>query len=172
MKNTQKWLAVVGTREVDDEIRADIETYVMAKFAEGYSIVSGGATGADHEAARIAYSYGLGADRFRIYLPVELQVYCDSLVTRGRAGKCRLEDANETTDLLGHISATLPGVISDKTPYIAVDAESFHARNCQVVDLADELVAFRTNMSPGTTFTIEQAQTKSIPVMVFDYKRL
>ena len=56
-----KWLAVVGTREVNDTIRRDIEQFVGQKIAEGSGIVSGGATGADHEAARLAYEHGLEA---------------------------------------------------------------------------------------------------------------
>lgn len=58
-----KWLGVVGTREVNDTIRRDIECFVGQKIAEGGGIVSGGATGADHEAARLAYEHGLEAAR-------------------------------------------------------------------------------------------------------------
>ena len=84
-----KWLGVVGTREVDDTIRRDIEQFVGQKIAEGGGIVSGGATGADHEAARLAYECGLEAARFRIFLPVELELYCQALYDRAAVGKCR-----------------------------------------------------------------------------------
>lgn len=76
MGQTMKWLAVVGTREVNDTIRRDIEQFVGQKITEGGGIVSGGATGADHEAARLAYECGLEAARFRIFLPVKLELYC------------------------------------------------------------------------------------------------
>jgi predicted Rossmann fold nucleotide-binding protein DprA/Smf involved in DNA uptake len=166
----KRWLAVVGTREVDGDIRCDIEEYVTVKIAEGYGIVSGGATGADHEAAQIAVREGLSAERFRIYLPTSLNIYIKALIRRGRDGKCDPGDAKETTTLLQQIAQNIPGVIYEGT-FREVDAESFHARNCQIVDLADELVAFRTNMSPGATFTIEQATVKNIPTRVFDYER-
>ena len=55
------------------------------------------------------------------------------------------------------------------TEFTEVNADSFHARNCQIVALADELVAFRVNNSPGTTFTIDEAKEKGISVKVFDY---
>ena len=71
-----KWLAVVGTREVDSKIRRDIERFVSQKITEGNGIVSGGATGVDHEAARLAYECGLEAARFQIFLPVKLELYC------------------------------------------------------------------------------------------------
>lgn len=164
-----KWLAVVGTREVNDTIRRDIEQFVGQKIAEGSGIVSGGATGADHEAARLAYEHGLEAVRFQIFLPVKLEVYCQALYDRAAAGKCRQDDAVATVDLLRDIAKHRPGVLRDATDFNEVNAESFHARNCQIVALADELVAFRVNDSRGTTFTIDQAQEKGIPVKVFDY---
>ena len=164
-----KWLAVVGTREVNDTIRRDIECFVGQKIAEGGGIVSGGATGADHGAARLAYEHGLEAARFRIFLPVELELYCQALYDRAAVGKCRQDDAVATVALLRDIARNRPGVIRDTTEFTEVNADSFHARNCQIVALADELVAFRVNGSPGTTFTIDQAQAKGIPVKVFDY---
>ena len=164
-----KWLGVVGTREVNDTIRRDIEQFVGQKIAEGGGIVSGGATGADHEAARLAYEHGLEAARFRIFLPVELELYCQALYSRAAGGKCRQDDAVATVDLLRDIAKHRPGVLHDATDFNEVNADSFHARNCQIVALADELVAFRVNDSPGTTFTIDQAREKGIPVKVFDY---
>lgn len=164
-----KWLGVVGTREVNDTIRRDIEQFVGQKIAEGGGIVSGGATGADHEAARLAYECGLEAARFRIFLPVELELYCQALYDRAAVGKCRQDDAIATIALLRDIAKHRPGVLHDATDFNGVNADLFHARNCQIVDLADELVAFRVNDSSGTTFTIDQAQEKDIPVKVFDY---
>lgn len=164
-----KWLAVVGTREVDDTIRRYIEQFVGQKIAEGSGIVSGGATGVDHEAARLAYERGLEASRLRIFLPVKLELYCQALYDRAVVGKCRQDDVTATVALLRDIAKHQPGVLRDTTDLNEVNAESFHARNCQIVDLADELVAFRVNDSRGTTFTIDQAQAKGIPVKVFDY---
>ena len=164
-----KWLAVVGTREVNDTIRRDIGRVVGQKIIEGSGIVSGGATGVDHEAARLAYECGLEAARFQIFLPVKLELYCQALYDRAADGKCRQDDAIATVALLRDIAKHRPGVLRDTTDFNEVNAESFHARNCQIVDLADELVAFRVNNSRGTTFTIDQAREKGIPVKVFDY---
>lgn len=170
MKTEGKWLGVVGTREVDDVIRADMERYLVEKIQAGYGIVSGGATGADHEAARIAMREGLREDRLRIFLPTALGAYYTALLARGQAGKCQPQDAAETVALLQHVAATNPGVVYDQTPFTAVDATSFHARNRQIITLADELVAYRVGMSAGTTYTIDQAQAKGMPVKVFDYE--
>lgn len=164
-----KWLAVVGTREVNDTIRRDIERVVGRKIIEGSGIVSGGATGVDHEAAQLAYEHGLEVSRFRIFLPVKLELYCQALYDRAAVGKCRQDDAVATVALLRDIAKNRPGVLHDTTEFTEVNAESFHARNCQIVDLADELVAFRVNDSRGTTFTVDQAKEKGIPVSVFDY---
>ena len=164
-----KWLAVVGTREVNDTIRRDIERVVGRKIIEGSGIVSGGATGVDHEAAQLAYEHGLEVSRFQIFLPVKLELYCQALYDRAAVGKCRQDDAVATVALLRDIAKNRPGVLHDTTEFTEVNAESFHARNCQIVDLADELVAFRVNDSRGTTFTVDQAKEKGIPVSVFDY---
>lgn len=164
-----KWLGVVGTREVNDTIRRDIEQCVGQKITEGGGIVTGGATGVDHEAARLAYEHGLEAARFRIFLPVELELYCQALYDRAAVGKCRQDDAVATVALLRDIAKHRPGVLRATTEFTEVNAESFHARNCQIVALADELVAFRVNDSPGTTFTIDQVRQKGIPIKVFDY---
>ncbi len=88
---------------------------------------------------------------------------------RAAVGKCRQDDVIATVALLRNIAKHRPGVLCDATDFNEVNAESFHARNCQIVALADELVAFRVNGSPGTTFTIDQAQAKGIPVKMFDY---
>ena len=164
-----KWLGVVGTREVNDTIRRDIERVVGRKIIEGSGIVSGGATGVDHEAAQLAYEHGLEVSRFQIFLPVKLELYCQALYDRAAVGKCRQDDAIATIALLRDIAKHRPGVLRDATDFNEVNAESFHARNCQIVALADELVAFRVNDSRGTTFTIDQAREKGIPTKVFDY---
>lgn len=166
---SERWLAVVGTREVDETTRHDIEWYVKRKISDGYGIVSGGATGVDHEAAQLAYDVGLTAEQFRIYLPVRLEQYCRALLERGEQGKCNAIDARRTTTLLGNIAVNRPGVIYDQTPFTIVNAESFHARNRQIVELATELVAYRVNHSTGTSYTINAAEQKQIPVKVFDY---
>lgn len=167
-----KWLGVVGTREVNDVICHDIESYVGQKIAAGYGIVSGGATGTDHRAARLAYAAGLDAEKFRIFLPVELRAYCHALLKRAAAGKCNPEDAKETIELLEKIARERPGVIVDKTDFTTVDERSFHARNLQIVGLADELVAFRVAHSRGTMFTVEQAEQVGLLAEVFDYSTL
>lgn len=167
--NEASWLAVVGTREVDYQIRQDIEEYIGQKIADGYGIVSGGETGVDHEAARLAFAAGLSKEKFRIYLPIELGKYCVELIARSAEGKCRESDARETVELLTKINEDSPGVICDKTPFSRLDEESFQARNLQIIDLADELVAFRVDMSRGTTFTVEQARWLGMAVEVIDY---
>ena len=122
-----KWLGVVGTREVNDTIRRDIERFVGQKIADGCGIVSGGATGTDHEAARLAYECGLEAARFQIFLPVKLELYCQALYDRAVVGKCRQDDAVATVALLRDIAKNRPGVLHDTTEFTEVNAESFHA---------------------------------------------
>lgn len=148
---------------------AILSILLVKRLLKAAGLLSGGATGVDHEAARLAYEWGLEAARFQIFLPVKLELYCQALYDRADVGKCRQDDVIATVALLRDIAKNRPGVLHDTTEFTEVNAESFHARNCQIVDLADELVAFRVNDSRGTTFTVDQAKEKGIPVSVFDY---
>lgn len=165
-----KWIAIIGTREVTPEIRRDMEREVGRVIAAGDGIVTGGATGADHEALRIALGAGYDGTRLRVYLPTDRETYCTALVRRAREGKHRPDDVADTVELLRRVAAEDPGVIHDATPFGAVSAESFHSRNDRIVNHADGLLAFRIDMSAGTTYTIDHARRQGLAVTVFDYQ--
>lgn len=164
-----KWLAVIGSRYVTPEMRRDIGRYVTQKVADGYGIVSGGGTGTDTYAVRMALEAGIDTSRVKLFLPGSVEKYSDELRRRALQGKCEGNDAEETIcqlrSLVGDASNTL--VCPAKAEMI--DARAFHARNRRIVSYADELVAFRLGQSRGTTYSIERARQKGIPVQVFEY---
>ena len=51
-----------------------------------------------------------------------------------------------------------------------VDVTAYYLRNQDVVDVADELLAFQVNASSGTQDTVDRARLKGIPVVVFTYQ--
>jgi hypothetical protein len=53
-----------------------------------------------------------------------------------------------------------------------VDVTTYYLRNQDVVDVADELLAFQVNASGGTQDTVDKARLKGIPVLVFSYQVL
>ena len=50
-----------------------------------------------------------------------------------------------------------------------VDVSTYYRRNQDVVDVADELLAFQVNDSGGVQDTVDRARAKGIPVVVFTY---
>ena len=51
----------------------------------------------------------------------------------------------------------------------ALNQKTYFNRIKQIVEKADELVAFHVNKSHGTQYTIELAKKKGIPVKIFSY---
>ncbi len=54
--------------------------------------------------------------------------------------------------------------------YETVDQTSYYARNQAVIYLADHLLAFHVNQSPGTQDAIDKARQKPIPVTRKEYR--
>jgi hypothetical protein len=51
-----------------------------------------------------------------------------------------------------------------------VNTATYYLRNQDVVDTADELLAFQVNASAGTQDTVDKARLKGIPVTVFVFQ--
>jgi ABC-type sugar transport system substrate-binding protein len=51
-----------------------------------------------------------------------------------------------------------------------VDVTTYYLRNQDMVDAADELLAFQVNDSAGTQDTVDKARLKGIPVVVFTFQ--
>jgi predicted Rossmann fold nucleotide-binding protein DprA/Smf involved in DNA uptake len=164
-----KWLAVIGTREVNPEISRAVRREIQTALADGWSIVSGGATGVDHEAATLVYQSG-GVSRLKIYLPTTLDIYIKGLKSRASAGKCLPRDVVATIRLLQKIQSENPTIIIENHQFTTVNKQSFHARNNQIMEFCDAVMAFRANQSPGTTYTISMAQKLGKPIQVFDFR--
>jgi len=164
-----KWLAVVGSRYVTPEMRRDIKRYVTQKVADGYGIVSGGGTGTDTYAVRMALEAGIDISRVKLFLPGSVEKYSDELRRRALEGKCKSDDAEETIRQLHSLASNTLDILFYPGDIETIDARAFHARNRRIVSCADELVAFRLGQSKGTTYSIERARQKGIPVQIFEY---
>lgn len=55
-----KWLAVIGSRKINEAMESDIREAVELVLDDSCSIVSGGSTGTDYIAALGVYEMGLG----------------------------------------------------------------------------------------------------------------
>ncbi len=164
----KKWVGVIGTREVDDEIREKLRSEVAKYILRDFGIVSGGGTGADHEAAKTAFE--MGAD-LKIFLPTTLNDYEKGLLARAKRGRCNENDAIETIELLRKIKNESPEAIIEPSRFSEVDAQALLARNHLIVDQSDEILAFRINESSGTTYTCDLAKKRGKSVQIFDFMR-
>ncbi|PID31491.1 hypothetical protein CR983_00875 [Candidatus Saccharibacteria bacterium] len=164
-----KWLAVIGSRKVSDAMRADIERDVLAALADGWSIVSGGSTGADFEAARTVDGAGLAGTRLRLYLPIAADAYIAGFRARVQAGKADGNDTEAMIELLQKLRIEAPNCIHDTTKFTTLSSASFHARNDQIVVCADCLLAYRLGRSLGTDATIAKARQHAIPLNIHNY---
>ena len=50
-----------------------------------------------------------------------------------------------------------------------MDVSTYYLRNQDVVDVADELLAFQVGGSAGTQDTVDRARLKGIPVALFTF---
>jgi hypothetical protein len=62
------------------------------------------------------------------------------------------------------------GLVEHPERLQVVDVTTYYLRNQDVVDVADELLAFQVNASGGTQDTVARARTKGIPVVMFTYQ--
>jgi hypothetical protein len=138
-----------------------------AALREGKSIVTGGALGVDYWATETTLS--IDPARLKVILPTTLATYISHYRQRASQG---VISAQQAEDLIGQLQAVAQAgslLEHPERPQI-VDATTYYLRNQDIVDVADELLAFQVNESGGTQDTIDRAQLKGIPVTVFTYK--
>ena len=66
--------------------------------------------------------------------------------------------------------ASAGGLVEHPERPQVVDVTTYNLRNQDVVDMADELLAFQVNASRGTQDTVDRARKKGIPIVVFTYQ--
>lgn len=164
-----KWLAVVGSRVATEEMKRDIRRDVNQALKDGWSIVSGGSTGVDHEAALAVYDAGLARQRLRLYLPLTLDAYVAGFRQRVRDGKADSADTEQMVELLSALRG-IDGVLRDDTPFYRLTPDAFYFRNRQIIEQADKLIAYIDKHSIGARDTAERARRIGVPVQIRDYE--
>jgi hypothetical protein len=131
--------------------------------------VTGGALGVDYWATETAL--GIDPLRLKVILPTSLATYAAHY--RARAAQ-RVISVEQADDLIRQLEtvAQVGGLIEHPERPQVVDVTTYYLRNQDVVDVADELLAFQVNASGGTQDTVDKARLKGIPVLVFSYQVL
>lgn len=162
------WVGISGSWRyalpgLPDAVRRE----VAAALAAGKRIVTGGALGVDYWATETALS--IDPARLKVILPTSLATYAAHYRRRATEGVISAEQAEDLIRQLETVAQAGGLVERPERPQV-VDVTTYCLRNQDVVDVADELVAFQVNASGGTQDTVDRARLKGILVAVFMYR--
>ena len=162
------WVAVSGSwRYALPGLREAVHREVADALAAGKSIVTGGALGTDYWATEVAL--GIDPARLKVILPTSLVTYVAHYQRRAAEG---VISARQAEDLIRQLEAVARagGLVEHPERPQVVNVTTYYLRNQDVVDAADELLAFQVNASTGTQDTMDRARLKGIPVAVFTFE--
>jgi hypothetical protein len=162
------WVGVSGSwRYMLPGLREAVHQEVAAALAAGKSIVTGGALGTDYWATEVAL--GVDPARLKVILPTSLVIYAAHYRQRAAEGFISIQQAENLIMQLEAVMQAGSLVEHPERPQV-VNVATYSLRNQDVVDAADELLAFQVNASAGTQDTVDRARTKGIPVAVFTFE--
>ena len=162
------WVGVSGSwRHAPPGLSDAVHREVAAALGAGKSIVTDGALGVDYWAT--ATTLSIDPARLKVILPTSLASYAAHYRRRAAEGVISAEQAD---DLIGQLEAVAQagGLVEHPERPQVVNVTTYYLRNQDMVDVADELLAFQVNASGGTQDTMDRARLKGIPVVVFRYR--
>ncbi len=164
-----QWVLIAGTWKTSDEaVFADVREAVRDIIEKGDGIITGGALGVDLVAAQEALRIDPSGKHLRFILPTPLAVYKAHYARRCDEGVISREQAKELFAVIDSLAAVRPEHLATLTEEI-VDMKSYYLRSSAAVALADRLIAFSVDDSPGTAYTIRQAMGRRIPFRIKRY---
>jgi hypothetical protein len=161
------WVGVSGSwRHAPPGLPDDVRQEVAAALRAGKGIVTGGALGVDYLATEIALN--IDPRRLKVILPTSFATYASHYRRRADEGVISAQEAEDLIRQLEAVAQAGSLVEHPERPQV-VDVTTYYLRNQDVVDAADELLAFQVNASRGTQDTVDKARLKGIPVAVITY---
>jgi hypothetical protein len=172
-----KWIGISGGwRKTNQEIENKVRQVVRGIIRRGDGIVSGGALGVDSIALDEALKLDPKAERIKIFLPTVLEKYSQHYRKHARLGNITTEQAENLISQLTRLKQINPKALIENPDTNFTEEtkkKMYYERNSKVVEVSDELVAFRIKTKAsegrGTADTIEKAKEKGIPVKLFSY---
>jgi hypothetical protein len=162
------WVGVSGSwRYALPGLREAVHKEVVAALAAGKSIVTGGALGTDYWATEVALR--IDPARLKVILPTSLVTYAAHYRRRAAEGVISVQQAEDLFRQLKAV-ARAGGLVEHPERPQVVNVATYYLRNQDVVDAADELLAFQVNAGAGTQDTVDKARVKGIPVAVFTFE--
>lgn len=164
-----KWVAVSGSwRRSNPEIVQDVRRSVASVINRGDGIVTGGALGVDYIATEEALKLNPDASRIKIIIPTPLEVYATHYRKRADEGVITLEQAEALIGMLTAVKRLREQSLVEMN-HTVLNEETYYDRNTQVLEDADELLAFQVNNSLGTQDTIDKARNLGLVVTLKQY---
>ncbi len=157
-------------RTGNEEVERDVQSSVTEIIQQGNGIVTWWALGVDYIATEIARTLGDPATQLRVYLPIALEKFCAHYEKRAKEWVITSEQAQNITAQLRMLSIVAPDSIYDTTPFTLANEESYYARNKQIVEACDALLAFHVNNTSWVQDAIDQATALGKSVTVKTYK--
>lgn len=162
-----KWYGISGSWRVgSEELHKDVRSTVAKIMQNGDGIVSGGALGVDQIATEEALRNNPSADKIKIIIPSTLDIFADHFRKRAAQGVISQGQAGSLIGLLTIIKEK--GSLKEMA-FTELNEKSYYARNSEVLNHSDELIAFQVNMSSGTQDTIDKARQADMPVTLKQY---
>ena len=104
----------------------------------------------------------------KVILPTSLTTYAAHYRQRAAEGVISARQAEDLVTQLEAVARAGDLVEHPERPQV-VDVSTYYLRNQDVVDVADELLAFQVGGSAGTQDTVDRARLKGIPVALFTF---
>lgn len=172
-----KWIGISGGwRKTNQEIECKVRQVVQETIQSGDGVVSGGALGVDYIALDEALKSDPKAKRIKIFLPTTLEKYSEHYRKHARLKTITQEQAENLVNQLTRLKQINPKALIENPDTNFTEEtkkKMYYERNSRIVEISDELVAFRVKTEAseglGTADTIEKARKRGIPVKVFNY---
>ncbi|MCL2451559.1 hypothetical protein FWD20_01635 [Candidatus Saccharibacteria bacterium] len=150
-----KWFAITGSwRSQTAELKEDLKKAIDEIIKNGDGIVSGGALGVDYLATAEMLQIPDWQKRVRIIIPTPLDVWRKHYLKRANEGVITQAQAESVNELLEKIKR---GGCLIEMNFDVLNQETYFARNTEIVEMADELLAFQVNDSAGVQDAIDKA---------------
>lgn len=160
-----KWIAIAGSwRKTNKQVESDVRKTVENIILQGDGIISGGALGVDYFTLDEAMKINPGCRKIKIFLPAKLDIFTKHFFKRANEGVITHKQAKDLTIQLSNLKKINPKALIENRKNKVLNKETYYARISQIIDKADELIAFQVNKSEGTQYTINMAKQKGIPV--------
>jgi hypothetical protein len=165
-----KWKAISGSwRNTSKTVEEDVRKAVREIFQGGYGMASGGALGVDYIATDEALILNPEAERIRIFLPTNLDIYRRHYLKRTKEGIITLKQAGTLIGQLEKLVKINRDSVIENPKNKEVNKNTYYERISKIINLADELIVFHVNNSLGVQYTIDLARKKGIPLKILTY---